>query len=75
MDLKLLSQAQASRDSGALVEAMSGYIQWLAPQLDDLRMTLRKRHLEVLDEYNSDIKSLRTPFVCAYLYIAFGVVL
>jgi hypothetical protein len=25
----------------------------------------------VLDEYNGNIKSLRTPYVCAYLYIAF----
>ena len=71
IDLRLLSIAQANRDSGALVEAMSGYIQWLSPQLDELRTTLRRRHLEILDEYNQSITSLRTPFVCAYLYLAF----
>ena len=71
INLARLSASQMDRDSGALVEAMSGYIQWLAPQLDDLRTTLRKRHLEILDEYNQNIKSLRTPFVCAYLFVAF----
>jgi hypothetical protein len=71
IDMAKLTQAQSYRDGGNLVEAMSGYIQWLAPQLDELRPILRKRHLEVLDEYNGNIKSLRTPYVCAYLYIAF----
>lgn len=70
VDLDVLTDLQHEGDDGVLVQAMSGYLQWLAPQLDHLKQTLPKRGLE----YRQNAKALgsvhgRTPDMVASLML------
>ena len=43
IDTAVLSRIQRDAGDGVLATAMAGYVQWLAPRIDDLRRTLPDR--------------------------------
>lgn len=47
VDLEQLTLAQAMAREGQYAQAMAGYLQWLAPQMDELRISLRTLHEEL----------------------------
>ena len=54
MDLGVLTDLQAAARDGVLAQAMSGYIRWLAPQIDDLKSTLWPEIQRIRDEARSE---------------------
>ena len=61
------AQDQAAR----LPHAMAGYIEWLAPQMDDLRDQLQKTWRQYRKEATADVLHLRVPEQVAYLITGF----
>lgn len=47
VNLELLTLAQTTAREGRYAQAMASYVQWLAPQLDELRVSLRTLHEEL----------------------------
>lgn len=74
VDLGRLTQLQREAREGLLAEAMSAYIAWLAPQIDDLRVRFPKRLREIRDEVKNDPSFQahpRSPDIYANLLAAF----
>lgn len=46
IDLDVLTEMQRTGDNGVLAQALSAYLQWLAPQLGKLKQSLTDRRLE-----------------------------
>jgi len=70
VDLNVLTEMQREGDNGILAQALSGYLQWLAPKLDQLKQSLPERCLE----YRKSAMGLasvhgRTPDMVASLMI------
>jgi hypothetical protein len=62
-----LTSAQAIHAEGAYAKSMSGYIQWLAPKIDELRANLPKRQRELRNECSDANVHKRTPDITAHL--------
>ena len=67
IDLAALKMAQDNQDQ--LAEAMTAYIAWLAPQMDEMPKRLRKRFLELRTFYTKDGCQGRAPEAAAWLQI------
>lgn len=70
IDLNVLTRMQHERDQGLLAASMSGFIQWIAPQVGSLKTTLKAR----LESYRGQASSLavihgRTPDIAASLML------
>ena len=51
VDTDVLSRAQQDAGGGVLAKAMAGYLQWLAPRVDELRRRLAERQRALRDEF------------------------
>lgn len=70
VNLELLTTAQTNAADGIFSKSLSGYIQWLAPQFDDLKKRLKKRKQELRDKARqSYVCHDRTPDVVANLMV------
>jgi DNA polymerase I-like protein with 3'-5' exonuclease and polymerase domains len=67
VNTRILSELQAKQ--GRLPHAMSGYIQWLRPQLDGIGARLRERFIAWRSEFQDGQAHLRTPETLAHLMI------
>ncbi len=65
VDLKLLTQAQAQADR--LPHAFAGYVEWLAPRLDELADDLRGQFVELRNLFAPGATHGRIPEILAYL--------
>ena len=70
VDLAKLTQLQEYAANGSLAKAMSGYLNWLAPQLDDLKESLPKTVAE-LRAVAGQFEHGRTPEQVAHLQVGF----
>ena len=62
IDTVVLTKLQKLAAEGILAAAMVGYIQWLAPQIDDLKISAPKRKVELREEVIKDATAhSRTP--------------
>lgn len=61
VDLKRLTEIQARAASGCLAKSMSGYIKWLAPQMDSLKELLPTRQRDMRGNVNIGGSHARTP--------------
>lgn len=70
VDLDVLTELQADRDSGVLAQAMASYVMWLAPQMDALIDTLPDRKQILRQEALGAGKAhSRTPDIIASLMV------
>ncbi len=69
IDTEELTRAQQARDEGLLARAMSGYLQWLAPQIDALQQTLPTLKTELRGMATASEQHRRTPDLIANLAI------
>ena len=69
IDTDQLTVAQEVRDQGQLAKAMSGYLRWLAPQIDELQQTLPKLKSELRGTATGSEQHRRTPDLIANLAI------
>ncbi|MEK7205200.1 MAG: hypothetical protein AAB254_06785, partial [candidate division NC10 bacterium] len=68
--LRELTRAQDDAARGLFAQAMSGYLKWLAPQIDSLKETLPPRHRELRTEARSQgVVHDRTPDIMASLAV------
>ncbi len=68
VDLQKLTEAQEIAASGLLAQAMAGFVQWLAPQVDRLKATLPVRQKELRDlARTGNVQHDRTPSIQASL--------
>jgi len=64
-----LTLAQEARDKGMLSAAMSGFLKWIAPQVDDLKKTLPKLKQELCSKATREAFHRRTPDIVAHLAV------
>ncbi|MGE5446511.1 MAG: hypothetical protein ACM3SR_18255 [Ignavibacteriales bacterium] len=68
VDLQKLTRAQEDADNGLFAQTMSGYLQWLAPQIEELKKILPARQRELRTEARkSGSVHDRTPDIVASL--------
>jgi hypothetical protein len=60
-------ELQQNHINGLYTKAMTGYIQWLAPKLDKLKVDLHSRHRELRSQASSSTIHKRTPDIVASL--------
>lgn len=66
VDLPKLTHAQKEARAGTLACAMAGYVQWLAPQMDELRTRMRARKEELRQRAREELRGHdRTPDIVA----------
>ena len=76
IDLDILTQSQEDAATGLFAQSLSGYIKWLAPQIDSLKDRLPQRKLELRKLARKDTFSHdRTPDITASLTIGWNVFL
>ncbi len=72
VDLQKLTEAQENAASGLLAQAMAGYVQWLAPQVNKFKETLPARQKELRDlARTGDVQHDRAPDIRASLALGF----
>jgi len=72
VDLQRLTKAQANSREGRLAEAMSAYVQWLAPQVEDLKKEFPNRVQQLRDELRRQSWAHdQTPSILADLLVGF----
>ena len=64
-----LSKAQQDARAGLYAQAMAGYIRWLAPQIDQLRATMRDRAASLREQAHQAVLHRRTPDAVASLML------
>ena len=69
IDTAVLSRIQRNAGDGVLATAMAGYVQWLAPRIDDLRRTLPERQRALRDDFVRQGEHKRTPEIAASIVI------
>ena len=70
IDLDVLTQAQGDASTGLFAQSLSGYIRWLAPQIESLKAGLADRKEELRKQVRrSDFSHDRNPDVAASLII------
>jgi hypothetical protein len=69
MNWQRLTICQQAAAAGLFVQAMAGYVQWLAPQIASIREGLRAKAAEVRDRIRADGMHARTPSIIADLAI------
>ena len=62
-----LTKAQAVLPEGLYAKSMSGFLRWLAPRIDELKITLPKRQRELRELCNDSSSHKRTPDMAAHL--------
>jgi hypothetical protein len=67
VDLAVLTEMQQAAAEGVLAAVMSGYLQWLAPQVEDLKERMPERHRELRAEAAGVGTHARTPDMVASL--------
>jgi hypothetical protein len=67
VDLALLTEMQRAAAEGLLASAMSAYLRWLAPRVDDLKEGLPGRHRELREKAAGAGTHARTPDIVASL--------
>jgi hypothetical protein len=76
VNLEVLSDLQKKASEGILVGAMAAYLKWLAPQIDELKVTLPKRKNELRDEVMKQTSGhMRAPDTIAGLLLGLEVFL
>ena len=75
VDWNLLSSLQRDAEEGNLAQAMSGYIQWLAPRYEALRTAFKFRVSEIRDGQSDRERHKRTSDIEAQLIAAMGIFL
>ena len=79
VDLEVLTELQKAAAEGVLASALSGYLRWLAPQMEDLKERLLVRRRELRAEAAGAGAHARTPDTVASLalgieqFLAFAV--
>lgn len=73
VNLKLLTKAQ--NEAYLLSEAMRGYIEWLAPQMEELPERLLEKFQEKRAEFQEKAEHGRSGEAAAWLYIGFNMML
>jgi hypothetical protein len=70
VDLQVLTHLQHFARDGLLAQAMAAYLQWLAPNLDDLKKTLPAEFQNLRNTAREDLPGVhdRTPDIVASLY-------
>ncbi len=80
IDLEWLSEVQELAREGVFASAMSGYLKWLAPQMEQLKRddTIRREQQKIRDEFARELQEggakgihPRTPSILAEYYIGF----
>ena len=66
---KRLSACQRDAAGGLCAQAMAGYIQWLAPRLDQVRAEMRAAHARYREQAAHAGLHRRTPGIVADLFI------
>src|ERR1700675_1604398 len=69
IDPKRLSACQRDADSGLYAQATAGYIQWLAPRLDQVRAGMSAAHGRYREQATHAGLHRRTPRIVADLFI------
>ena len=70
IDLDILTQAQKDSAAGIFSQSVSGYIQWIASQVDSLKVSLIDRKQELREQARqSEFAHDRTPDIVASLII------
>ena len=70
IDLARLTRAQNEAAKGQLAQAMAGYIQWLAPQIDALKKTMPERLRKLRAAARKEpVQHDRTPDIVASLAV------
>ncbi len=70
VDLANLTKTQSQAADGVYAQAMSGYIRWLAPQIDELKKLLPARQQELRAQARSNgVAHDRTPDITASLFV------
>ncbi len=67
VDLEILAEMQRAAEEGLLASAMSAYIRWLAPRMEDLKGRLPVRHRELRTLATGVGTHARTPDIVASL--------
>lgn len=68
--LDVLTELQGHATSGVFAESMAGYVQWLAPQIDDLKKMLPQRQKELRQmALAAGTAHTRTPDIIACLMV------
>jgi hypothetical protein len=67
VDQRLLTECQAHAANGVFVQAMAGYLRWLAPQCDEMRQILRSRVASLRTKATGSVLHRRTPEIVANL--------
>ncbi len=67
VDLEILTEMQRAAEEGLLASAMSAYIRWLAPRMEDLKGRLPGRHRELRTLATGVGTHARTPDIVASL--------
>jgi hypothetical protein len=62
-----LTRCQKDAAAGLYAAAMAGFVRWLAPQLPQVRRTLREEHARLRDQATADGQHARTPGIVADL--------
>jgi Domain of unknown function (DUF3854) len=73
VDLARLTVAQRTAAAGVYAQAMSCYLRWLAPQMDEVPVRLRELTIELRDRLRGSHP--RTPTAMAQLAVGFHVLL
>jgi DNA polymerase III delta prime subunit len=71
LNFDLLTPAQKAAQDGDLVKAMTGYVQWIAARVPELKVELEERHHELRRSFSSGAIHRRAPEIAASLMMAF----
>ena len=74
IDPKRLSACQRDAAAGLYAQAMAGYIQWLAPRLDQVRAQMNAAHGRYREQVAHAGLHRRTPGIVADLFIGWEMV-
>ncbi|MBK8202396.1 MAG: DUF3854 domain-containing protein [Bdellovibrionales bacterium] len=75
LNFDLLTGAQKSAEEGGFARAMTGYIQWLAARVPELRKEMGERHHQLRREFSVSGTHKRAPEIAAGLMMAFEIFL
>ncbi|MDP2601894.1 MAG: hypothetical protein Q8S00_04795 [Deltaproteobacteria bacterium] len=68
-DIDIATLTDIQKQAGRLSHAMAGYIQWLAPQMDQMPALLRQAFLDARTRATAGAEHLRIPEAAAHLWL------
>lgn len=69
IDVEKLSRLQSLAEDGTLSKTMAGYIQWLAPQMENLKSILSLRQKELRDQFTTQTAHRKTADLTGMLMV------